>query len=140
MSRDGSCSFDWADGEHRFRIGLGEARELQEKTGCGPYFLQARMASGDWRVDDVRETIRLGLIGGGMEPIKALALVKAYVDERPLSLSNLPCARSILMAGFTAAPDGEKPGKRGAARARSNPPNSQTDGSPLPPSTEPAQS
>lgn len=139
MSRDGSCEFDFADGTYRFRIGIGEARELQEKTGCGPYFLFSRIAKDDWRVDDIRETIRLGLIGGGTEPVKALDIVRRYVDERPLSLLNVPTAKAILMAGLAGAPDGEKPGKARAARAKSNPKPS-TDGSPLPPTTEPARS
>ena len=140
MSRDGSCEFEWADGTHRFRLAIGQARELEEKTGQGCHRLLERMASGDWRVADIRETIRLGLIGGGMEPLAALSLVRAYVDERPLSLTNLPAAKAILMAGLTATPGGEKPGKRGAAKAKSGQPNSPTVEPPLPHTTEQAQS
>ena len=139
MSRDGSCEFEWADGTYRFRLSIGGIEELQEKTGCGPYFLLNRINSGSWMVGDLRETIRIGLIGGGKTPAEAMSLVKRYVDDRPL-LESLAPARAILMAKLAGAPDGEKPGKHRAARAKTDPPNSQTDGSPLPLTTEPAQS
>lgn len=140
MSRDGSVDLEWADGQYRFRLGLGELRELQEKTGCGPEFLHARLQARNWMVDDARETIRLGLIGGGLDPAAALTLVKRYVDERPASITHKAIVSAILLSALTAAPDGEKPGKPRAARAKKTPTRSPTAGSPLPPSTEPALS
>jgi hypothetical protein len=134
MSRDGKVTFDWGDGTYTFRLGLGEVEELQEKTDCGPYFLLQRINGGTWKVHDLRETIRLGLIGGGTEPGKALSLVKRYFDARPM-LEGIAPARAILTAALVGAPDGEKPGKRSAARAKTSPPNSPTDGSPLPDTT-----
>ena len=135
MSRDAKTAFDWADGNYTFRLGLGEIEELQEKTGCGPYFLLNRMRSGEWRVGDLRETIRLGLIGGGLEPSKAFGLVKKYVDARPL-LENLNPAMAIISAAVIGAPDGEAPGKAKAVKAKGKQPNPKTESSPLPHSTE----
>lgn len=97
MSRDASVTFRWADGEHTFRLALGQVRELQEKCDAGPAELFARMFNQAYRVDDLRETIRLGLIGGGMTPAKASTIVERYVDARPLAESVDP-AKAILGA------------------------------------------
>lgn len=59
-------------------------------------FAMLRQIGGDWRVDDVRETIRLGLIGGGMSPTDAFVFVSGYVDPYPLT-DNTGLAASILM-------------------------------------------
>lgn len=137
MSRNAQVTFGWADGDHIFRLGIKELEELQEKTDCGPLFLLNRITRGEWRVADLRDTIRLGLIGGGLDPFKAIELVKRYVDDRPLSESVRP-AQAILAAAILGPADGEKPGKARAAKAKA--PSLPTESSPLPPSTEPAQS
>lgn len=95
MSRHGDVTIKWADGDHTFRLAIGQLRELQEKCNAGPLELYRRMFSGAWRLDDVRETIRLGLIGAGMAPPDALKLVERYVDERPL-LESMMVAKSVL--------------------------------------------
>jgi len=78
-----TVSIDWADGTHNFKLGMDQLRELEEKTDSGPLALFNRIANGAWRIVDLRETLRLGLIGAGLEPTKALALVRSYVDKRP---------------------------------------------------------
>jgi hypothetical protein len=95
VSASGLIAFEWADGEHRFRLPIGRLRELQDKCGAGPGVIFGRLTDGTWRVDDLREVVRLGLIGGGMDPVQALTLVKRYVDERPLAETVAP-ARVIL--------------------------------------------
>ena len=99
MSADASVTITWGDGDHRFRLAIGQLRELQEKCAAGPMEVLDRLATRRWRVDDVRETIRLGLIGGGMEPIKALPLVKHYIDERPI-MESVPAAQAVLIAAL----------------------------------------
>jgi hypothetical protein len=99
MSADASKTFEWADGEYKFRLSIGQLRELQDKTGVGPYALLSRVIDGTWKVDDLREVIRLGLIGGGLEPLKALSLVKNYVEGRPLMESLTP-VKVILAAAL----------------------------------------
>lgn len=101
---DGSAkvSFDWGDGEHAFRLPIGGLRGLQTKCEAGPAQIHARLVDGSWRVDDIRETILLGLIGGGMTPTDALVLVRRFVDERPLVENVLP-ATVILGAALTGA-------------------------------------
>lgn len=102
---DGSAkvSFDWGDGEQTFRLTIGGLRELQAKCDAGPARIHARLADGSWRVDDIRETLRLGLIGGGLAPTDALIKVRRYVDERPLYENVLP-AVVVLGAALSGAP------------------------------------
>lgn len=127
MSRAGDITLEWADGEHVFRLGLGQLRELQERVSAvrvrigvepvGPAFLASEIGAGRWMVDDLRETIRLGLIGGGMKPAEALMLVQRYVDARPLQESVVP-AYAILSAALVGAPE-EPVGKPDPAGAPS---------------------
>lgn len=140
MSRDGSISFKWADGMHTFRLGIGQIRELQEKVDAGPLWLHNRIRDGAWRVDDLRETIRLGLIGGGAKPLDALSLVERYVDDQPLDDSVYP-AMVILSVALFGPLDGETPGKREAAEPAVHTPSSlSAESSASPPSTEPEPS
>lgn len=83
MSRDAFVSTVWADGEHRFRLAIGEIRELEEARNCGTQWLYEKVAFNQhegWRADDLRETIRISLIGAGMKPPKAHALCVRYID------------------------------------------------------------
>lgn len=105
--KPGSITFAWADMEYTFRLGIGELRELQDKTGVGPLDLLQRLQSGKWFVDDIRETFRIGLIGGGLAAAEALRLVKRYVDEFPL-LGNVLPARAILSAALVGSPSEKK--------------------------------
>lgn len=127
MSRNASVSFDWADDTHTFRLPLGQLRELQEKTGVGPLSLLRRLDNGSWMADDAREVLRCGLIGGGMEPDRALTMVRRYVDERPAA-ENIRPAYLTLAAALFGTDDEEMPGKTKAAEA--------TTGSASPPSTD----
>lgn len=117
MSLSARISFDWADGESTFRLGVGELLELQEKCDAGPAQIVARLEDGTWRVQDLRETLRLGLIGGGMTPTDAMVKVRRYVDARPLMESVDP-ARAVLLAallGFGDRPgDGDQAGETAA--------------------------
>lgn len=60
---------------------IGELITLQEKTGVGPYVLANRLMLGEWRVEDVIETVRLALIGGGMDNRTAFDLVSRTIIE-----------------------------------------------------------
>lgn len=104
--RPTAITIPWADGEYTFDLRLKEVRSLQDKTGFGCGVLLSRLQSDHWKVDDFRETILQGLIGGGMEPIPAAALVRQYVDDRPAKESLLPAA-AILMAWIMGAPPGK---------------------------------
>ena len=115
MSRSGESTFEWGgEPERVFRLGLGEIRKIQEKTGCGPLGIVSRCAismaaihahaSGDYvtlsRLDlahlaeksHTREVVLQGLLGTGMPAPEAHALVRDWGDERPLQESLGPAA------------------------------------------------
>lgn len=119
MTRDASIAFDWADGEHRFRLALGQLRELQEKTGASPFEIFERLSARRPMVDDLREVLRLGLTGGGLAPVEALRLVRTHVDERPLAEAIVPALTVLAAALFGPAEDepGKSPGAAPAAKA-----------------------
>lgn len=102
MSRNADVTLEWGDGEYKFRLAVGGLRELQEKcgdVGPGVIFESTLNVIGNWKVDYIREPIRIGLIGGGLKPPEALRLVKIYVDGRPLA-ENLPVANAIVGAAL----------------------------------------
>lgn len=104
MSRDASVTLDWADGTFPFRLGWGELAKLQEACDAGPFVILDRLGSGACKIEDISNVIRLGLIGGGMEPVPALKKVREYVEGRPPAESRLT-AIAVLSAGVYGAPE-----------------------------------
>jgi len=133
VSRDASTTQAFADDDYVFRLGWGELEQLQEACDAGPYVVLDRLVSGRWRMGDIANVIRLGLIGGGHEPVKALKLVRAYVQDRP-PLESLVLAQLVLGAAVAGAPE-EDVGKKSEAPDQSDPKNSQTGSSGSEPST-----
>lgn len=139
MSETGRIELRWADGTYAFCLDIGGLRELQTKVDAaygfpngGPILILRRLQERECHIDDIREVIRIGLIGAGTIPFEASKLVERYVDQRPF-MENLPIAIAILFASLVGAPNdpvGKKKTKeRKIARADLN----------SPPSTEPAQ-
>lgn len=102
MSADGSIELTWAGEERRFRLAIGQLRELQEAVNknrganpIGPWSLYQLISKGDAWPDELREVIKLGLIGGGTKLELVPGLLKRYVEERPI-LESVPVAMSIL--------------------------------------------
>lgn len=135
MSRDASLELDWADGRYTFRLAWAELEQLQEACDAGPYVILNRLIDGSWRVADISNVIRLGLIGGGMAPLVALKKIRSYV-EGFAPMKNLLIAQAVLSAAVVGAPD-EDGGKKGEAAnpAASSSTLSRTESSDLPPST-----
>lgn len=121
----------FADGEYRFALGLEQINELQNTCGDGigaiyARVLQGRVASdvtvghpgyGAYKLVDLVETVRQGLIGGGqglvdgqpvkVEAMRANQLVANYLHAMPLS-KQWDLAAAILYAkveGYEAAVD-----------------------------------
>jgi hypothetical protein len=137
MSRHGDITFEWGHQEQRFRLAIGELRKLQERVDAGPYELLRRLTSGTWRVDDIRETIRLGLAGGGADDATVRRLLRDHVDEKPL-LDSVMVAARILEAAIAGAPDEPLPKGEGEAETKASP--SPTESSPILPSSDGDQS
>jgi hypothetical protein len=133
----GLTNLTFGDGRHDFNIApIGSMLELQDNCDAGPAEIFSRLRNGLWRVNDVRETIRIGLIGGGMKPVDALKLVDRYVGgPRPWS-ESVPVASSILLAALVGVPD-DPVGKTDADRAKTETVIPTADSSD-PHSTEPA--
>ena len=119
-NRNGVVSLDFGDGRHRFRLAMGELEELQEKTGIGPYVLWRRLLENEWRVVDVAETLRIGLVGGGLKPAEALAQL-------------------VVLAAIAGAPE-EEPGKGDPPEAAIEESPFQTGASPSATGMEPPAS
>lgn len=137
-------TLDFADGEYDFRLPVAQIAELQTKcgdTGIGAIF--ARLMKGRYRdqrgeiifnpieaqfkYEDVTETIRLALIGGGggvvngervkVGPTEALKLIQNYVYTRPL-LEGWKIAAAILSAFIVGFEDkAQKKSRSGTKRA-----------------------
>jgi hypothetical protein len=105
-NRDARITEDFADGTYEFCMNYGAIRMLQEARDMGPLFIWGLLEANAWRVEDIREIIRCGLIGGGMAPVKANKMVTMYVEERPI-MENAALARRILGAGLIGAPEEE---------------------------------
>lgn len=117
---DGRIELAFGDGEYTFRLRLRELFELEEKCNAGIAELVDRIYSSQWRARDVFETIRLGLIGGGMSAVDALKKVNMYCDDRPW-VENMVVARAVLGHAFVGP---EQPKKKRARRkaVKSSPP------------------
>lgn len=136
MSRDARVELDWADGTYSFRLAWGELARLQEACDAGPLVILDRLTNGTWRVEDISNVLRLGLIGGGMEPSAALKKIRAYVEDRP-PVENALFAQAVLAVACHGAPE-EPLGNPEAASQESASMGSGTESSGSPPSTEPA--
>jgi hypothetical protein len=137
MSRDATVTLDWADGSYKFKLTIGGLRELQEKCDAGPQTIYSRLCDGSWRIDDVREPIRIALIGGGLKPVEALGLQKRYIDDRPW-LENVMTAQAIMAAALIGHEDEPLGKPEEAVETVSS--LSQEENSASPPSMEPVQS
>lgn len=134
MSRHGDCEAFLGDQMRAFRLGFGEVRQLQEKCDAGPQAILTRLFDGSWRIDEYAETIRLGLIGAGMDTRSAEKLIETWVRNRP-ALEVIPTAQ-IILGAFVLGAEDEPVGKPKAARGPAKTKPSQTEKSTLPTSTE----
>lgn len=123
--RDARIELDWADGTHSFRLPWGQLAELQEKCDAGPYVILQRLHNGTWRIEDIANVIRLGLIGGGMTPADALKKTRSYVEARP-PMENVVPAQAILGIALMGAPDEASGEGDAASQTESSLTNSQT--------------
>ena len=125
MAVNGEVELVWADGEHKFNIAkVAQILELEEKCGAGLPEILTRLSEGKWKLNDLRETVRLGLIGAGLDPLKALGLVQKYVDNRPLT-ESVQVAMVVIMAALVGV-TGDQPGKKEKAERDKEPQSSET--------------
>ena len=85
----------FGDAEHVFSLTPPMVLELEAVTGAGIGGLFRRLTQSDFRAKEITETIRLGLIGGGMTPESAARLVETYVPATGL-IESYSLALAIL--------------------------------------------
>jgi hypothetical protein len=103
----------FGDAERTFKLTPTLISELERTTSAGIGGLCRRLFIGEFKLLEITETIRLGLIGGGETPQAAAALVATYVADRPLA-ETYPLAVAILEVLWFGASDPKK-GERDAA-------------------------
>jgi hypothetical protein len=105
-----------APGEFVFDIGPVHLQlALEAACNAGATEVLNRLQEGKWRFNDVRETIRLALIGGGKTEDEALALVKAHVDNPPPAggqMANALVAHAVIQAWLVGVPGDNDLGKK----------------------------
>lgn len=104
MSRSAEVTLPFGGEDRVFRLALGRLRALQERCDAGPQTLLQRLMDGSWRVDDVRETILQGLIGGGMAQHEATNLLGRYFDDLPMT-QFVATASGVLLAALVGTED-----------------------------------
>lgn len=96
----------FGDGEKTFALSGPMILELERKTGVGIGLLMERVRAGSYAYNDLVETIRCGLIGGGVDPKQAADLCWTYVENRPI-LDSYTLALGILLARFVATDEAQ---------------------------------
>ena len=94
-------------------------------SDAGPYLVLDRLLTGRWRLQDISEVIKWGLIGAGMDQQAAIKLVAAEVEGRR-PLENLVIAQRVLGAGVVGSPEEDVGKKSGAANQAKRKPRSLT--------------
>jgi hypothetical protein len=85
----------FGDAEYPFKLTPVLTTELEQKTGVGIGALCSRVFNRHFAQADITETIRIALIGGGLTPERAAALIASYAVDRPLS-ETYPVVVAIL--------------------------------------------
>lgn len=74
----------FGDAEHTLTLTPPLILELERTTGAGIGRLCSRLFAREFDYRDVTETIRLSLIGAGMDPKRAAEMIDIYIAGRPL--------------------------------------------------------
>lgn len=140
MSLSANVELEWGGGAYLFALKAKQIEELEHLTGEGIGMICMRVFSrSDYKYKHIRESIRLGLIGGGLPPVEATRLVNTYVDGCPIDPINDPSsplktAMAVLKAvhfGWEALPEqapvGEPQETDGQTSESTAPPSSATE-------------
>lgn len=121
MSADGSVELVWAEETRKFRIAIGEFRDLQESVNTrrvaigaepiGPSAMLNLLRTNNAWPDDVRDVLKAGLIGRGLSFDKAQRLLARHFDNKPL-LAHTKTAFLVLLAALVGVPDDEASKKK----------------------------
>lgn len=124
MNHQAEVVLFFGDGEQLFRLTVKQIIELEEKCQAAFGVIYHRIMNGIFTANDVTETIRLGLIGGGLEPAKAFKLTERYGGV-PFAESH-QVARLVIgaaMFGFEKSPLGKDQATAEATQSATTSPN-----------------
>lgn len=110
----------WPGGEHSFRLGIGELRAIEQRSDAGCAVVFGRLLGMQWKIDDVVQPIRLGLIGGGMQEREAQRLVDSAMEIASpwsLAVTAAEILRRFIMWETADQPGGDQPGEPPAGEA-----------------------
>lgn len=93
----------FGDAEHTFKLTDDMITELERLSGVGIGAFYQRAIAMQFSVADITQTIRLGLVGGGMNPEQAKTLTDTYAVNRPMA-ETFPLALDILDARWSGTP------------------------------------
>ena len=98
-----------------FRLAIADCEQLQEVINrpriaqgmppLGPNGLFRLLASGDAWPHEVREVLRLGLVGAGMKADRALVLIKRHVEPNGKFFQASAMACAVLGSALHGVPD-----------------------------------
>lgn len=150
MSRTARITRFFGEGDYEFALTIGPAEQLEQVRGDamrklgfdagqgGIMAIQRRLAEGTFLIDDVRQTLRLGLIGAGMDREEAFRLVDRNLQPGDLIRAAM-VAGDVIDALLSGDPD-DQPGadRPGEDKGPPDPtqPGSPTDASAGPGSTD----
>lgn len=115
---------NWSLGEHPFLLRIGEAEALDDLTPAGLADFRYRCRDGvdrgslafsPVRVREVIDCLRLGLVGGGMDPDKARKMALRAMEECEFSELVMICF--TIVTEFFSGKDHDQPGKSEAVEA-----------------------
>ncbi len=96
----------WAGGENEFFLGVNGLQELETKMDMGCMEIHQHIASGAARLDQLKDVIRLGLIGANeMKPTDAAKHVGQLFDQHPPSEFQLTALAVVAAALFGVSPE-----------------------------------
>lgn len=120
----GLVTLPFGDDEYAFRLPLSGIAAIEEKFDKSIFLIVAGLQLKNAKSTEVLEVIREGLVGGGMDHVAAMKLVRRYGDELPLFVT-CALAYQIGLAGL----------RRVHSRELEEPP-----GEPTAPATSPSDS
>ncbi|MGY2052960.1 gene transfer agent family protein [Methylobacterium sp. JK268] len=119
---------DFAGQRRRFVLRIGEIAELERLTGSGIGAVFMRIGAHQFTSRDVWDTIRLGLEGGGMDPMEATALCLRYHPPAYPLMTFIPLAGQIVAAAVNGLPDLGKAEAEGSEAGPATSPSSTEPG------------
>lgn len=115
--------------ERAFRLDIDRLRALQAKCDAGPVEIIRRIEGGAWRIDDLRETIFQGLVGGGATQLDATVLMRDHFERQPKGYAQFtPLAHDILVEAVF-GPEDDPLGEQKAGETTPTPSRAAKSGS-----------